>query len=154
MFWYPWTPVILLCYERINHQMGGDHQNKACVCQGTFSTPLWYPKEDLLLLFSGCIGAMCYHFIMLQSRVWEDFAEGIWISVGFTVTLLGSIGFYGQISWLTNGAHGHSAETGLRTFLDNMRRSLSPGSFPPSNIILRSFCSCFSSQWNSAWQPS
>lgn len=34
-----------------------------------------------------------------------------------------------------------AAETGSCTFLENMKRCLSPGSFPPSNVILRSFCS-------------
>lgn len=43
-------------------------------------------------------------------------------------------GFYWQIQLITNETHSNSAEVGFSAFLDDMRRSLPPGSFSPSNI--------------------
>lgn len=93
VFCYLWAPFVLSCYKSINSRWPS--VQSSCLSRYLFYSTLLF--ENLMLLFSACIGATCCHLIPLQSRAWEDFAEGIWISVGFKVPTLCSIGFYGQI---------------------------------------------------------
>lgn len=116
-----------LCYGRINSRWPSEQSS--CLSRYLFYCALVF--EDLMLLFWGCIGAMCCDGILLQSGVWKAFAEGTSVSIRVCKgdQWYAMSGFCGQSHWITNETHSNSPEAGFCAFLDNIH----------SSNILRSF---------------